>query len=870
MVERSTGIGEHVAGDAELIAAVRGGDAESFGVLYERHSGAAWVVARQYSNTPSDADDVVAEAFANVYEVLQRGGGPDVAFRAYLFTAVRRLGMRRIEGVRRTAPSDDEALFERSAGAGPSAEEPTLEGFERDVVSRAYESLPDRWRAVLWYTEVELLSPAQAGPLLGLSPNSTSALAYRAREGLRQAYLQQHLRETTDTECRRVSGLLGAYARGGLSRRETELVERHLDDCADCRALAAELADVNGGLRAVIGPLVLGAIGATALAQHLPIGGGLAAGSAAWSGAGAQVATGAAADVASAATGAQGGASATGSTAAAGGNVTTGLSLAGGASAGAGAAAATSAAPVAVGGVVGALGGLVGTIVTAAAAVAVVAVGVAAILGLTGGPDGEKDESLAAQSSGTTSPGTTGEGSQSDGATDAPTAELPATADPSATGVPSLSPESSEVLGEPSSPAVTPEGTVLPDSGAPVVVTPPAVTPPVVVPPVVVPPVVVPPVVSGPQLGVTASGGLQLQAGVAGALTLNVTNSGDADATSVLVSLQLPPLATAVAQAGPGWACSGLGSVSCTLASPLPAQTNIQLALEVYLPIDLDATDNLSVRLTISADNWLESATAISLHVSASPARVDLLGELVPLSLTAGVFSTLLLDLHNIGGSPVTAADEVVLELVLPQGVVVGDGAGADGPWTCVSQGATGDDAALECRLPTALARAAVPLSIDLLLDGDPALIPGTAAQITLTSVGFQAQRTVALQTPVLDVDEPTLVIEAPLSLGLRVTVTNTGNATATGVSLTLASPSVLFLPSTQLFPTAATGCLTWTGSGGLPGYAECALGDLAPGASKSILAPAAVLPGTAPLSLDFTGGGLPATGVLSEWMLNA
>jgi len=36
-------------------------------------------------------EDLVSEAFVKVLQVLQRGGGPDVAFRAYLLTAVRRL-----------------------------------------------------------------------------------------------------------------------------------------------------------------------------------------------------------------------------------------------------------------------------------------------------------------------------------------------------------------------------------------------------------------------------------------------------------------------------------------------------------------------------------------------------------------------------------------------------------------------------------------------------------------------------------------------------------------------------------------------------------------------------------------------------------
>jgi hypothetical protein len=37
------------------------------------------------------------------------------------------------------------------------------------------------------------------------------------------------------------------------------MVDGHLDACERCRMLAAELRDVNHGLRAVIAPLVLGA-----------------------------------------------------------------------------------------------------------------------------------------------------------------------------------------------------------------------------------------------------------------------------------------------------------------------------------------------------------------------------------------------------------------------------------------------------------------------------------------------------------------------------------------------------------------------------------------------------------------------------------
>ncbi|WP_345027322.1 sigma-70 family RNA polymerase sigma factor, partial [Cellulomonas oligotrophica] len=288
---QTRGVDGVIEDDAALLHATREGDAEAYGRLYERHAGAALVVARQYVDSAADAEDVVHEAFANVHRALLGGGGPEVAFRAYLFTAVRRTATVHRTAGRRAEPTDDLATLEAGAGAVEAAEEPALETFERGIVARAFRSLPERWQAVLWHSEVEGLTPAQIGPILGLSANSTAALAYRAREGLRQAYLQHHLQDPLDEGCRAVSGRLGAHVRGGLGARDTAQVEAHLDGCGECRALVLELGDVNHGMRAVVAPLVLGLAGLGALAHELPVGGGLAAGAASL-GAGGQGAAG--------------------------------------------------------------------------------------------------------------------------------------------------------------------------------------------------------------------------------------------------------------------------------------------------------------------------------------------------------------------------------------------------------------------------------------------------------------------------------------------------------------------------------------------------------------------------------------------------
>ena len=291
--------------DAELINEVRDGKISSYGTLYERHVTAAYNLARQLSRSTAESDDLVSEAFSRVLDTLRAGRGPDVAFRAYLLTALRHVAYDKTRRDRRLELAEDvtEVSGIDTEKISEQFKDTAVAGLERSMAARAFAKLPERWQAVLWHTEIEGQSPAEVAPILGLTANGVSALAYRAREGLRQAYLQVHLAETTAERCRATVDKLGAWTRGGLSKRETAQVEAHLDECARCRALAAELADVNGALRLIIAPLVLGAgtVGYLALAGKAAAGtavalgagaGGVAAGAA-----GGKAAAGAAAAV---------------------------------------------------------------------------------------------------------------------------------------------------------------------------------------------------------------------------------------------------------------------------------------------------------------------------------------------------------------------------------------------------------------------------------------------------------------------------------------------------------------------------------------------------------------------------------------------
>ncbi|MCP2169998.1 sigma-70 family RNA polymerase sigma factor [Goodfellowiella coeruleoviolacea] len=266
--------------DAELIRLVRGGSTKAYAQLYKRHVKAAYNLARQLAGSATEADDLVSEAFTKILDVLRAGRGPDAAFRAYLLTALRHTAYDRSKRERRVELTDDVSTVADTEAISVPFQDSALAGLERSMVARAFATLPERWQAVLWHTEVENEPPVEVAPLFGLTPNGVAALAYRAREGLRQAYLQMHLAEITTERCRATVGRLGAWARGGLSRRDTAQVEAHLDECPRCRRLADEVRDTNDHLRVVVAPLVLGATAIAYLGGTGVAGGGAAAGTA--------------------------------------------------------------------------------------------------------------------------------------------------------------------------------------------------------------------------------------------------------------------------------------------------------------------------------------------------------------------------------------------------------------------------------------------------------------------------------------------------------------------------------------------------------------------------------------------------------------
>ncbi|MEU9175218.1 sigma-70 family RNA polymerase sigma factor [Streptomyces sp. NPDC048420] len=286
--------------DAELIERMRSGDDTAYEELYRRHAEAVRRYARTCCRDGHTADDLTAEVFAHMLHAVRGGHGPEHAVRAYLLTSVRRVAAGWTKSAKREQLVDDFAVFaaQASRSSEVSDDDPldlgadvrAMHVAEQSMAMQAFRSLPERWQAVLWHTEVEDESPSAVATLFGLDANGTRVLASRAREGLKQAYLQAHVSASlaTDEECARYADRLGAYARGGLRTRAEQGLRKHLEECAKCRLAAGQIKEVASGIPAVVPLAVIGWFGAAGYAKAI----GLIAGGA---GAGAAGAAGAAA-----------------------------------------------------------------------------------------------------------------------------------------------------------------------------------------------------------------------------------------------------------------------------------------------------------------------------------------------------------------------------------------------------------------------------------------------------------------------------------------------------------------------------------------------------------------------------------------------
>lgn len=231
--------------DAELSAHVRDGAAWPLGLLWTRHYGLALAWASK--KDPSAAEDIVAESFDLVFQALLKGGGPTESFKAYLFSTMNAQFGKHWTGQKRNSTIHDIDIVDHDS---PTPDARTESDEQHDAAAAAFRSLPERWQQVIYAVDVEGRPVQEVAERFDLTPNSTSALLMRAREGLRKSWLGiMHPTRDLPEECARSVSRFGDLRWGKKNTQRRRDAREHVDSCDRCRSrwvLFVEQAGVIG------------------------------------------------------------------------------------------------------------------------------------------------------------------------------------------------------------------------------------------------------------------------------------------------------------------------------------------------------------------------------------------------------------------------------------------------------------------------------------------------------------------------------------------------------------------------------------------------------------------------------------------------
>lgn len=169
--------------DAALVDRARRGDAAAFEQLVRRHLRVAHAVALRQTGNPSDAEDVVQDAFVRALERLDDCRDP-ARFRAWLLTIVRNRAhnVRARETLREAAPLHAMTHLATGQDSGRRVEEREF----REELEAALAGLTELQRNVFVLYDMEGLDHGEVAERLDISRSSSRFNLHVARRALRE------------------------------------------------------------------------------------------------------------------------------------------------------------------------------------------------------------------------------------------------------------------------------------------------------------------------------------------------------------------------------------------------------------------------------------------------------------------------------------------------------------------------------------------------------------------------------------------------------------------------------------------------------------------------------------------------------------
>jgi RNA polymerase sigma-70 factor (ECF subfamily) len=188
-----------VIAEARLLERLRAGDAAALETLMAEYGARVYRLAYGITRSQEDAEEVAQDVFLTIARKSASFEGRS-AIGSWIYRVTTNAALNKRRGKRRevetpleehlpTFKPDGHREGERSfllADWSQDPERTLLSGEARDVLQRAIDGLPERYRAVLVLRDVEELSNEEVAELVGDSLASVKSRLHRARMALRE------------------------------------------------------------------------------------------------------------------------------------------------------------------------------------------------------------------------------------------------------------------------------------------------------------------------------------------------------------------------------------------------------------------------------------------------------------------------------------------------------------------------------------------------------------------------------------------------------------------------------------------------------------------------------------------------------------
>jgi RNA polymerase sigma-70 factor (ECF subfamily) len=189
--------------EAEAIRLAQAGNAAAFEFLYELHSRRVYALCLRMVSNPSDAEDLMQEAFLQLFRKIATFRG-ESAFSTWLHRMTVNVVLMRLRKKALPVASLEETTEPDEDGGGPrkdvGAPDLRLSGaVDRVNLERSIDRLPPGYRTVFVLHDVQGYEHNEIAGIMGCSVGNSKSQLHKARTRLRDL-LQEEIREQARQE----------------------------------------------------------------------------------------------------------------------------------------------------------------------------------------------------------------------------------------------------------------------------------------------------------------------------------------------------------------------------------------------------------------------------------------------------------------------------------------------------------------------------------------------------------------------------------------------------------------------------------------------------------------------------------------------